>query len=155
MDNKKELKLNNVNEITQALNTELSKYGASSLTRSTSLFTGKESEVSGISGEIKGNKFNVIMFQSSEKDGIQSASSHFTMNINSQNLSDEHIEYWNADNRFTKIYRQSSDTYLVMDAFLGIKSTEIIGSVATVWDIAARGISRLKSSYDRKFETRF
>lgn len=142
--------MSNINDVTQALCAELVNYGAAELTSSVSIFTGKPSETPGIKGDIRGEKFRVIMFDSEESDGISAASAHITLNVNRHKLSNEHIDYWNSDNRFTKIYKHEDDTYLVMDALISTKSTEIIRSVAKIWDISLRDISKVKSSYERK-----
>ena len=88
------------------------------------------------------------MFDASDDEGLPRISVHFSLNLNDDRLSSGHIEYWNADNRFTKIYEQDDDTYLVMDSFL-TDDDLLIRSVAKMWDMAIREIPKLKTKYER------
>ena len=143
--------MSEVNAVAEKLGLEIGKYGASKLTYATSLFSGKAVEKADISGSINGNSFRVIMFDASDDVGLPSVSAHFTLNMNKHQLSAGHIEYWNSDNRFTKIYRQDEDVLLVMDVFLSISGGEdVLRSAAGMWNIALKEISKFKSSYDRR-----
>jgi hypothetical protein len=132
----------------QQLRDELGRYGTSELAYSVSLFTGEQSRSPNIGGVISGRKFRVIMFDPSAEDRMPCVSAHFTTSMNDDRLSAGHIEYWNADNRFTKMYRQDDDIYLVMDAFL-TDDGNTIPSIVKMWDVALREIPKFKTMYER------
>ena len=134
--------------VAQQLSDELGKYGTSQFAYPVSLFTGEQAKLPNIGGAINGRKFRVILFEPSEEEGMPCVSAHFTASMNDDGLSAGHIEYWNADNRFTKMYRQDDDVYLVMDAFLtGDGNT--IPSIVKMWDVAIKEIPKFKTMYER------
>lgn len=140
--------MNNVNAVAQELSRALRKYGTSELSHSIGLFSSDKNKKADVRGDIAGRAFRVLMYEDSSELTV---SGHFTLNINQERLSDDHMKFWNADNRFTKMYRQGTDAYLVMDAFLSrANSNEIILSCAKIWDIAIKELARFKIGYDRR-----
>lgn len=139
------------NVVAQQLSNELGKFGASELTFAVSLFSSEKAKKAGIKGSIQAREFRVIMFDASDELGMPRVSAHFSLNMNADRLSAGHIEYWNADNRFSKIYRQDDDVYLVMDTFLPeADDGGFMRSVAAMWDMAVREIPKFKAMYERK-----
>ncbi len=141
----------NVNDIAKKLSQELGNYGTSELNYPRSLFSGKQSEKANITGSINGKSFQVIMFDLSHEIGIPSVSAHFSLNIKEIKLSEEQISFWNSDNRFTKIYRQDDDVYLVFDSFFPATEEEnVTKSVTKIWNTSINDISKLKAACERR-----
>lgn len=141
----------NVNDIAQKLSQELKNYGTSDLNFSKNLFTGKPSDKVTIIGSMNGKSFKVIMFDASNEAGISSASAHFTLKINEMRLSIEQSSFWNSDNRFTKIYLQDDNIYLVFDSFFPFtEENQVIQSVAKIWSMAINELPKFKSSCERR-----
>lgn len=142
----------NANDVASLLSNELGKYGTSDLRFSRSLFSGESSDKAGIFGEIKGTTFKVIMFEPSNEHGLMSVSAHLTADVNAMRLSDDQMAFWNADNRFTKMYRQDENhAFLVMDSFFSSSGEEaFVQSVARMWSLAMAELSRFKMSCERR-----
>jgi hypothetical protein len=132
------------NIVAEKLNDSLKKHGYSELTFSKNLFSGKASEMAGISGQILGRKFRVIMFEPSGNNLFPVVSAHFSSGINDLYLSDEKMAFWNADNRFTKLYHQDNEsTFMVYDSFFPFSAEDaFIESVVNIWAGAMRGVSK-------------
>lgn len=132
------------NLVAEKLNQILKKHGSSELVFSKSLFSGKASEKAGISGQISGRKFRVIMFDPSSDNSFPAISAHFSSSINDLHLSDDQIAFWNTDNRFTKLYRQDdSNAFIVFDSFFPPPTEEaFIESVVNIWSGAMKEVSR-------------
>lgn len=140
--------MNNVNAVAQELSRALGKYGTSELSHSIGLFSSDKNKKADVRGNIGGRPYRVMMYAESTDFTV---SGHFTMNIDQERLSDDHMKFWNADNRFTKMYREGVEMYLVMDAFLSrANGNEIMLSYAKIWDVAVKEIARFKIAYDRK-----
>lgn len=132
------------NLVAEKLNSTLKKHGSSELVFSKSLFSGKSSEKAGISGQISGRKFRVIMFDPSNDNSFPAISAHFSSSINDLHLSNDQLAFWNADNRFTKLYRQDdSNVFIVLDSFFPLTAEEaFIESVVNIWSGAMKEISK-------------
>lgn len=140
----------NVNSFAQSLCDEICKYGTAELTYATSVFTGEKSENARIKGAINGKLFRVMMFDSSAELSLPCVSAHFSLDLNDSRLSMEHIGYWNAENRFTKVYHEDDDTYLAMDSFLtDEQNSKLMQSVVKIWATALKSVARLKTDYER------
>jgi hypothetical protein len=139
-----------INEVAKRLSHELNSYGTSELRYFKSLFTGNSSEKATIVGSINRKSFNVMMFDASQEYGISSVSAHFSSNINEMIISDGQAAFWNSDNRFTKIYRQDGDLFLVFDSFLSSEEDYIVQSVAKMWSIAINELPKLTISCERR-----
>jgi hypothetical protein len=60
------------------------------------------------------------------------------------NISEEQAAFWNSDNRFTKIYRQDDDVFLVLDSFFPSEEDDcVVQSVARIWSMAINELSKL------------
>jgi hypothetical protein len=144
--------VSNSNLIANKLNSQLKKHGSSELDFPKSLFSGKSSEKAGISGQIKGRRFKVIMFEPSNEAELPAVSAHLSSNISDLRLSDEQIAFWNSDNRFTKLYRQDEDhAFIVYDSFFPASDEEMfIQSVARFWSDSMEEISKFKMACERR-----
>ena len=136
--------MSSANQVAEKLNEILRKHGSSELTFSRSLFSGKPSDKAGVSGQISGRKFKVIMFEPSGDNSFPAVSAHFSSDINDLHLSDERIAFWNSDNRFTKLYRQDSrHAFIVYDSFFPLPSEDaFVESVVNIWAGAMKEISK-------------
>ncbi|WP_143018158.1 hypothetical protein [Belnapia rosea] len=144
--------MTNINELAGLLSQELNKYGNSELEYSRNLFSGKLSEKATISGSISGLSYKVLMFDASNESGIPSVSAHFSINVNGIGFSEKQMAFWNADNRFTKLYQQDEDeAFLVLDSFLPSSDEgHLHQSIARVWSMAVCELRKLKSSCERR-----
>ena len=140
------------NEVATALNKELGKHGISDISFSKNIFSGKSSEKAGISGEIKGRPFRVIMFEPAKESGILSISAYLFSSIKDIRLSDEQIAFWNTDNRFTKLYRQDdSEIVISLDSFFPSSLEEyFIKSFVQIWVLAISELSTFKAACERR-----
>lgn len=133
------------NLVAEKLSENIRKHGSSELTFAISIFSGKSSETAGISGQVSGRKFKVIMFERSKDNSFPAVSAHFSSDIGDLHLPEEKVAFWNADNRFTKLYRQDSrHAFLVYDSFFpSALDDAFIESVVNIWAGAMREISKL------------
>ena len=140
------------NEVASALNKVFSKHGTSNISFSKNLFSGKTSEKAGLSGEIKGCPFKVIMFEPAKESGILSISAYLYSSIKDIRLSDEQIAFWNTDNRFTKLYRQDdSEVIIALDSFFPFSLEEdFIKSFVQIWVFAISELSTFKAACERR-----
>ena len=123
----------------------LRRHGSSELTFSTSLFTGQPSEKADISGQIGGRKFRVMMFERSKDNSFPSVSVHFSSDLSDLRLPEERMAFWNADNRFSKMYRQDgAHAFVVYDSFFPSSPDDaFIESVVNIWAGALRDVAKL------------
>lgn len=135
--------------LTDSLCKELQEFGAASVSYPASFFSGKQVSKPDIKGRIKNKDYRVITFEASEEHGIANVSVHFTMDITSETITEDHIAYWNAENRFSKMYKQDDDILLVMDQLLVVNDTSLAKTIAKLWMSAVTELSRFKSTYER------
>lgn len=142
----------NSNDVANKLCQELKKYGTSELSYSKNVFTGKPSEQATIVSSINKKSFKVMMFDASRESGIPSASVHFSLNVTEMKLSQDQADFWNSDNRFTKIYRQDEGhTFLVFDSFFPSTGEDFFSeSVVKIWSLAITELLKLKISCERR-----
>ena len=135
--------------LTESLCKELQEFGTASISYPTSLFSVNQASKPDIRGRFKNKDYRVITFEASEGHGIAHASVHLTMNITSETMTDDHIAYWNAENRFSKMYKQDDDILLVMDQLLVVNDPSLVKTIAKLWMSAVTEMSRFKSTYER------
>jgi uncharacterized protein YpuA (DUF1002 family) len=140
-----------INEVAKKLSHELSKYGTSELSYFKDIFSWKPSEKATVVGSIDRRAFRVIMFEASQESEITAISAHFSLNIKEMNISEEQAAFWNADNRFTKIYHQHDDVLIVLDSFLPSENGyNIIQSVVKIWSGSIYELKKLKLACERR-----
>jgi hypothetical protein len=144
--------MTNTHALTDALTQKLNKYGAADFEYLWNFFTAKQSDTATISGSIGDLTYKVMIFDASEQMGIASVSAHFILTVPEMDFSEAQMAFWNADNRFTKIYRQDEEhAFLVFDTFLPSSAEgHIYGSIAKIWSMAVDEVLKLKLSCERQ-----
>ncbi|QOL82665.1 hypothetical protein [Pseudooceanicola spongiae] len=149
--------MQNINSVAEKLCVDLKRHGTSKITRSTCLFTGAQSNTYGLAGSIGGLSYAVHLYEPDLKYGIFSNTAHFRAGINKFSFSNEEMDFWNADNRFTTMYRQDkNETFLVLDAFFPASlDQQYIESVTNVWQHSiVKELPSLKISFKRSWRSR-